>query len=133
MFPRLPFCLSAAIHIVVHWRNPQNSSIITLLYLINFELIFVMLHTAMMPVTTRIIIFLGDPYVLYPSFGIGLLASGQLESEKRIIHEHPPEHIYLAISSRSGRIFGTVSIFFGMDIPFFEYMKRHVCHNFFPG
>ena len=61
-------------------------------HLINFELIFAMLHPPMMPVTTRTIIF-GDPCLLYPSFGIGLLASGQLESEKIIIHEHPPEHI----------------------------------------
>ena len=105
MFPRLLFCLSAAIHIVVHWRNPQNSSIITLK---NFELIFVMLHPPMMTVTTRIITF-GDPYLLHPSFGIGLLASGQLESEKIIIHEHHPEHIwqYLSVREESLELFSS--------------------------
>ena len=94
-------------------------------HLINVELIFVMLHTAMMPVTTRIIIFFWDPYLLYPSFGIGLLASGQLESEKRIIHEHPPEHIwqYLPVREESLELFPSS---LGWTSPFLIYEKAHL-------
>ena len=99
-------------------------------HLINFELIFVMLHPPMMPVTTRIIVF-GDPYLLHPSFAIGLLAT-QLESEEIIIHEHHPEHIrqYLSVQEASLELFPSS---LGWTSPFLIYMKRHICNNFFPG
>lgn len=121
---------SAAIHIVVHWRNPQNSSIITFLIL-NW---FLWCSPPMMPVTTRIIIF-GDPYLLHPSFGIGRLASGQLESEEIIIHEHHPEHIrqYLPVREESLELFPSS---LGWTSPFLNIWKgtfAYICHNFFPG
>lgn len=90
-------------------------------HLINFELIFVMLHPPRMPVTNRIIIF-GDPYLLYPSFVCGLLAS-RLTRVREDNHPWTSSRTYSAISSHLGRIFGTVSIFFGMDIPIFDTWK----------